>query len=356
LHGCLDGRIVVLITLACLLPPCGLCSVFLRISRADRRGEPTSLLAHRLLYGIAFLLPLIALVPAAGASAIGPAPSGNQARGGIPDSFLYFSPQDPSQALLVEKASQRAYLYRSSNLSRPFRSYPCSTGENSGPKSERNDKRTPEGIYYATNSFQERDLAARYGVRAFPIDYPNPLDQQLGRTGYGIWLHGTNEALKQRDTNGCVVFRNKDIIDLSPYIDERQTPIIITEKINFVEEERIQREGRELKSLVMDWLRAWRESRVERYMSFYGKHCVAQGHNWHEWRVYHRRLSQKHRTRDIRIDDLHILREHRVVLARFSQTYQAGTFFSQGVKRLYLLKKSPEWKITYEFFEKNGSS
>jgi len=42
------------------------------------------------------------------------------------------------------------------------------------------------------------------------------------------------------------------------------------------------------------------------------------------------------------------------VLARFEQAYKADGFFSTGVKRLYLMKKSPEWKITYEFFTKQG--
>ncbi len=355
MQGCLDGRIVVLITLACLLLAFALFSTFTILRHACRRRsdtEYTSFLTRTALRGITFLVPFIVLAHTAGASIMGPVPLGNRAKGLIPDSFLYFSPRNPGQVLLVEKGSQRAYLYQSTNLAHPFRTYPCSTGENSGPKSARNDKRTPEGIYYVTNSFEERELASIYGVRAFPIDYPSPLDQGLGRMGYGIWIHGTNEPLKPRDSNGCVVFRNKDILDLSRYIHERQTPIIITQKINFVEQERLQREGEEFKKLVMEWLKAWREGKVERYMSFYGKDFVAQGKNWHQWRSYKKRLSEKYGTIGIRIDDLQILRENGVVLARFTQAYKADGFFSNGVKRLYLQKKSPEWKITHEFFTK----
>ncbi len=297
-------------------------------------------------------MPFIALAHIAGASILGPVSLANQTKGLIPDSLLYFSPQKPGQALLVEKATQRAYLYRSTDLTQPFQIYHCSTGENRGPKSVKDDKRTPEGIYYVTNSFKEQELASIYGVRAFPIDYPSPLDHELGRKGYGIWIHGTNEPLKPRDTNGCVVFRNKDILDLSPYIHERQTPIIITQKINFVEKGRLQREGAEFKKLVMGWLEAWRASQIDRYMSFYGKDFVAQGINWHQWRAHKKRLSEKYGSIDIGIDGLQIFRENGVVLVRFTQTYKADGFFSNGVKRLYLLKKSPEWKITYEFFTK----
>ena len=295
-------------------------------------------------------MSFIALAHLACASVLGPVRLGDQAKGLIPDSFLYFSPRNPGQALLVEKATQRAYLYRSTDLLKPFRVYPCSTGERSGPKSARNDKRTPEGIYYVTNAFKEHELASIYGVRALPIDYPSPLDRELGRKGYGIWIHGTNESLKPRDTNGCVVFRNKDILELSRYIHMRQTPIIITRKINFIEKGRLQREGAKLKTLVMEWLEAWRRSHIERYMSFYGEDFVAQGKNWHQWRAYKKRLSEKYSRIDIRIDDLQIFRENGVVLARFAQTYRADGFFSTGVKRLYLMKKSPDWKITYEFF------
>jgi murein L,D-transpeptidase YafK len=117
----------------------------------------------------------------------------------------------------------------------------------------------------------------------------------------------------------------------------------------------VRKEGARLKSLVMDWLRAWRDSRLERYMSFYGKDFVGQGKDWHQWRAYKKRLSDRYSTIDIQIDDLQILRQNGVVLVRFTQTYQADAFFSHGVKRLYLLKKSPEWKINYEFFKKRGS-
>jgi murein L,D-transpeptidase YafK len=355
LQGCLDRRITALITLACHYLPFALFSFSSTIRHAYRRlfdTEYASLLKHVALRGIALLVPFIVLAHTAGASIMGPVPLENQDKGLVPDSFLYFSPQNQCHALLVEKASQRAYLYQSTSLAHPFRTYPCSTGENSGPKSERNDKRTPEGIYYVTNSFKEQELASVYGVRAFPIDYPSPLDQELRRMGYGIWIHGTNEPLKPRDTNGCIVFRNRDILELSRYISEWQTPIIITQKITFVEEQRIQREGAEVKKLVMEWLKAWRESQVERYMSFYGKDFVAQGRNWHQWRAYKKRLSKKYDKIDISINDLQIFRENGVVLARFTQTYKADGFFSNGMKRLYLLKKSPEWKITYEFFTK----
>lgn len=355
MHGCLDGRVVALISPACLALAFALVSAFSAIRAAHGRLSGTgcaSLLQCAALLGIIVPAPGIALAHAQGDSVMGQIPSENHAEGLIPDHFLYLSPQNPVRALLVEKASQKAYLYRSTDLSRPFRTYPCSTGERSGPKSAQNDKKTPEGIYYVTNSFKEQELTSIYGVRAFPIDYPNPIDRELGRTGYGIWIHGTNQPLKPRDTNGCVVLRNEDILDLSQYIHEGQTPIIITQKINFAEEERLEREGAELKKLVMEWLKPLRESRVEQSTPVYAKDFMAPKKDWHQWSAHKKRLSETYGAMDREIDGLQIVRENGVVLARFIQTYRSDGSFIKGVKRLYLTKKSSEWKVAYEFFTK----
>jgi len=252
----------------------------------------------------------------------------------------------------VEKSSQRAYLYQTSNVDRPVKVYTCSTGENEGPKSDRDDKRTPEGIYFITNSFKKKDLSSTYGAGAFPIDYPSPRDRKLGRRGYGIWIHGTNESLKPRDTNGCIVFRNEDIIELSGYLSDRHTPIIVTQRINFIEKKELQEERAELKRFIMGWLEAWKEGRIDLYMSCYPKEFMATGKNWHQWRAHKRRLSKKYGRIDITLDGLQILKENGIALATFNQTYKAGGFFSVGKKRLYLQKGSPEWKIMDEFFQR----
>jgi murein L,D-transpeptidase YafK len=87
-------------------------------------------------------------------------------------------------------------------------------------------------------------------------------------------------------------------------------------------------------------------------MSFYRKGFTAAGKNWHQWRAHKRRLSEKYGKIDIEIDNLQILKENGIALAKFNQVYKASGFFSVGEKRLYLQKKSPEWKIMDEFFKK----
>jgi len=304
---------------------------------------------HALL-GIKLVLLVIIYPQITGAALTKPATIGPKHKILVPDSLLCFPPQDPGYVLLVEKSTQRVYLYQTDYLDHPLKVYPCSTGENKGPKTERDDKRTPEGVYFTTNSFKEKDLSSIYGACAFPIDYPNPKDRKLGRKGYGIWIHGTNQPLKPWDTNGCVVFRNEDIIELSRYLSRGHTPIIITKKIEFIEKEQLQKESAELRRLVMDWREAWSQGHIDLYMSFYDEEFTVGGKNWRQWWAYKRRLSEKYG--EIEIDNLQILRENGIVLAKFDQTYRANGFFSVGERRLYLQRKSPEWKIVGEFFNK----
>ncbi len=310
------------------------------------------LLIKSSLLTIKLLLLLIISPHITGAALTRPVPLDGKVKDLVPDSVLYFPFQNPGYILLVEKSTQKAYLYKAVNVDHPLNVYPCSTGENRGPKSDRNDKKTPEGIYFVTNLFKEKDLSSIYGARAFPIDYPNPRDHKLGRKGYGIWIHGTNEILKPWDTNGCIVFTNKDILELSRYIGEKHTSVIITQKINFIEKKEHQKEGVELKRLIMDWLEAWSRGNIDSYMSFYCKDFTAKGKNWYQWQAYKKRLSEKYGKIDIKINKLQILRENGITLAKFDQVYKANGFFSVGEKKLYLQKKGPNWKITDEFFNK----
>jgi murein L,D-transpeptidase YafK len=270
----------------------------------------------------------------------------------VPDSILYLPLQNPGYALLVEKSTQKAYLYQANRVDHPLKIYHCSTGENKGPKSKKNDKKTPEGVYSITNSFKKKHLSSIYGACAFSVDYPNPRDRKLGRKGYGIWIHGTNQSLKSWDTNGCIVFSNKDIKELSKYIRERHTPIIITQKINFIEKKKLQKERAELKGLIMNWLTAWNQGPIDIYMSFYSKAFTAKEKNWSQWRAYKKRLAKKYGRINITIDNLQILKENEIVLAKFDQFYEGNGFISVGEKRLYLQRNGLEWKITDEFFKK----
>lgn len=273
-------------------------------------------------------------------------------QGLVPAILLKWPKNSSDYVVMVDKFAQKAFLYNKHNLYKPERIYNVSTGENNGPKSKTNDRKTPEGIYFFTNSFVERELAPIYGARAFPINYPNSIDKKEGRSGYGIWFHGTNKPLKPRDSNGCIVLTNRDINELATFIKLNNTPVIISSRIGRVHPDKLEKERRELETIIENWRRAWEGKNIEGYMSFYHRKFTSGGKDVKQWKRYKSRLNKRYKRIRVEIADLQLLENDGLVMANFSQTYRTSGFKSQGLKRLYLRKNSNQWRIIGEFFSK----
>jgi murein L,D-transpeptidase YafK len=270
----------------------------------------------------------------------------------VPSSLLYRPSQGSDYVILVDKSAQKTFVYQWKDLSRPLRTYECSTGENDGPKARQNDKKTPEGIYFFTHSYFEKDLAPIYGIRAFPIDYPNPMDKKKGNGGYGIWFHGTDKPLKPNDSNGCIVLENHNIDDLASFITLYDTPAVICSRIEMVERSQLEKEKREMLEIIETWRRAWQGKMVDQYMSFYSRRFTLGGRDWNQYKEYKARLARTYRQIMVDIENLWLLRNGSTILAKFDQRYQTEKLQSEGEKRLYLQQNSKEWKIIGEFFQR----
>ena len=268
----------------------------------------------------------------------------------VPNCILHFSGNNPEHILIVEKSAQRAYLYRSDNIDNPMTIYKCSTGKNKGAKSEVNDKKTPEGVYFINKAFSKKYLSPIYGARAFSIDYPNRWDRRLGRKGYGIWLHGTNRPLNERDTNGCIVFNNKDIIELSKYLVTFHTPIIITQEINATDRNSLKKEVQGLKSFLLDWITSCKKDSKASCAAFYSKIFHDKESISHQTSSYKMLLYKKMGIIDMEIDNFEIYRENGVVLSKFTMNFIGKHFFTTWESRLYLFKNENKWKIVEESF------
>jgi murein L,D-transpeptidase YafK len=272
----------------------------------------------------------------------------------VPAPIVNWPENGSDYIVMVDKSAQKIFLYHRNDPFVPHKIYRCSTGENEGPKTKKNDRKTPEGIYFFTKSFVDRELSSIYGVRAFPIDYPNVIDKKKGKKGYGIWFHGTNEPLKPRDTNGCIVLDNQSIDQLATFIKLHETPIIISPKMKMIGSEKLEKDRKELEKLVEDWKSAWETKEIDRYMSFYSPRLFsAGGKNWNQWKRHKTWLARRYRQIQVEVEDLLLLKHDSMVLARFQQRYSTAGFSSQGEKRLYLEQNSNQWKIVAEVFDKS---
>lgn len=223
----------------------------------------------------------------------------------IPACFISWK-NGPDYAALVDKSRQKVFVYSKKDIFNPYKIFNCSTGKNKGPKTEENDAKTPEGIYFFTKSVDDKYLTPIYGAHALPIDYPNIIDRKEGKGGYGIWFHGTDKVLKPYDSNGCIEMENRDIKELAKLITLFETPVIIESSIEMVPENKVESLRRELTEII------------------------------------------KKRRIDAVIKNLSLFYHNGVIVASFDQIYKTNSSEKHARKRLYLTKESNRWKIVDE--------
>ncbi len=145
---------------------------------------------------------------------------------------------DQKFALVMDAQRARIYLYENVNGIPTLRSdYYVSQGKFGVDKAKEGDQRTPIGVYFITNRLPGAKLPDFYGPGALPLNYPNEWDKLRGRGGSGIWLHGvpaTNYSRPPLASDGCVVLANPDFLKVSAMVDIAKTPVVISDRLNFV--------------------------------------------------------------------------------------------------------------------------
>ncbi|MDD2671593.1 MAG: L,D-transpeptidase family protein [Syntrophales bacterium] len=186
----------------------------------------------------------------------------------VPDSIVYLS---TGTVVVVDKQAQKLYVFQRNNGGNIVRVFeaPCSTGKKTGAKQESGDAKTPNGIFFATRFFQDRELSSVYGSMAFHLDFPNLHDRRAGRNGSNIWIHGTNKPLQPFQSNGCVVLRNRDIERLAGYICLWKTPVIIQESVHWTSPGQKSPDREELERVLFAWDRGLNEGDMQLLESLY---------------------------------------------------------------------------------------
>lgn len=264
---------------------------------------------------------------------------------------------ESGNAILVEKDTQRLFIYadRPGGPVKVFEK-PCSTGEASGIKEVAGDKKTPEGVYFVKDIYEDRYLSPIYGRKAFPTDYPNYLDVRAGRNGSAIWLHGTNKKLKPMDTNGCIALNNDAVVQLTDFIEMDQTPVIITNVIHNTDPADLEKQ----KNAVNDWLQKWAngiESGVyHRYLAFYHPEFLPDMAWWEDWRKLSSKFAGKKHRLTITIERTGIYRYEDVYVIVFNM----GVSLREkrvgfGRRKLFVKNGGEEYRIIgdlYQAYEK----
>lgn len=216
--------------------------------------------------------------------------------------------------------------------------HPADIGRKAGNKFHLGDHRTPEGLYFFSQSLDAQQLNFdEYGEHAFTTDYPNFFDRLERKTGNGIWLHGIpdKKSLK-RGSRGCVVVRNNIIKTFSPYVQLNKTPILISDKVDWVPAPELESK----RSAVLKWLESWRSAweakNLDQYMTYYGNEFRSMKMDRDKWREYKKGLNEKYQYIKIKTVNPYVISNGKEVIIRFIQEYQSDQKADYGEKTLYL--------------------
>jgi murein L,D-transpeptidase YafK len=167
-------------------------------------------------------------------------------------------------------------------------SFHMSIGQQGDGKQRSGDRRTPLGAYFVTEQLDTARLHEKYGVTAFPLDYPNAWDRRAGRDGDGIWLHGVDRNGGQRpklDTDGCIALPNADLSSLIPAFEDNVTPVLVTRKIDWVAAGESASLRVELESRIEVWRKSQIKADLYEYLALYDDEFARWGMNKAEWSV-----------------------------------------------------------------------
>lgn len=256
----------------------------------------------------------------------------------------------PYTFLGVSKKDQLLYVYQFNGSEfDTIEKYPCTTGKNSGSKEKEGDGKTPEGTYLVTSKLDGSRLLPKYGIAAFPLNYPGIIDKRLKKDGDGIWLHGTPIERPPYNSDGCIVISDKHLIKIMKYISPGKTFIYISETpervlIPFV---------KEVKDVVEKWREGWESLNIDTYLSFYDEKFYSKGKDKKQWTSYKKNVNRNKKFVKVELSNIQIIpygetKLGEISIVRFRQKYSSSNFRSSVNKILYLVKRDSSWKIIAE--------
>jgi murein L,D-transpeptidase YafK len=272
--------------------------------------------------------------------------------GTIPSQFLALSPRN-RHAIAVDASRSRLYLFENTPQQlRLVADFYISVGKSGIEKMVEGDARTPLGVYFIISNLDRKSLSDFYGSGALPINYPNVLDSKRGKTGRGIWLHGTppNQfARAPLSSDGCVVLSNPDLEFISRTVEIRTTPVVISPRLDWVAPHSVQAVRKPFEDTLAAWRSAKSRGDVDQLLRFYTPDFKSFDKTLAEWVPSLRSEVDKVRGKPIQLKDLSYLRwtdGNDTMVVTFGEV--ADGAISGPTKRQYWIRQGSEWKIFFE--------
>ncbi len=290
-----------------------------------------------------------------------PAPAAMRIDGSSPELLrghpanLFQLPRSVKNALVFDLRDNRMHIYEADEGgSNPIGDYFVAVGKNGIEKRREGDEKTPVGIYFVSSYISGDSLPAIYGVGAFPISYPNAWDRRLGRTGSGIWIHGTDKdeaSLLPQSSRGCLTLRNADFMTLSQFVRIRRTPVIVSDAVSWTSPAEQQADRASLAAAIEIWRGDWESLNSDAYFRHYSADFRTDSQTRAAWITYKRRVNSSKTYIRVGVDDIGIYAypgEQELFLVTFEQSYQSNNFRGRKWKHQYWRREAGDWRIVHE--------
>ena len=272
--------------------------------------------------------------------------------GTIPSQFLSLSMRN-RHAIAVDASRSRLYLFENTATGMLLvADYYVSVGKLGIEKTVEGDQRTPLGVYFITSNLNRKSLKGFYGSGALPINYPNQLDVKRGKTGGGIWLHGTPPTQYARAplaTDGCVAIANPDLSRIIKTVEIRSTPVVIAQSLKWVPPLSLKADTQSFENALQSWSKAKSSGDIAQITQWYADDFNALGKTLADWKPSLLAEVRQQAGRGVELKEVSYLRwtdSSDTMVVTFSELIK-GTRTGR-TKRQYWSRQGTRWTIFFE--------
>jgi hypothetical protein len=253
----------------------------------------------------------------------------------------------------VDTVKARLYLFENSAEGpRLLADYYISVGKAGVGKNVEGDQRTPLGVYFITSNLDPKSLKDLYGTGALPVNYPNVVDLRRGKTGSGIWVHGTPSTQFTRApqaTDGCVAVSNPDLDRIIRTVEIRTTPVLIGENLSWVGPAELDTQKKMFTNTLQTWARTKQGGQESALLTFYANDFIADGKDLSQYRLNLRAELTRLGNQTVQLSDISLIRwtdEADLMVVTFGEVVTGQR--SGRTIRQYWQQRANTWKIIYE--------
>ncbi len=261
-------------------------------------------------------------------------------------------PRLSPNVIVADKTKRKLSVFDRPSLETgtPRQQFDIDIGKNEGPKTKRDDKKTPEGIYLLEQKKTQPEIPYDlYGVMAFTTNYPNFFDKFENKTGDGIWLHSVPDTIPlTRGSKGCVILRNDALKKVEDYISLNKTFLLINDQINWLTQAEHAKEKEFAMSWMEQWKTQWQAQDLDNYIKNYSEEFSAPNFNKKSWLAHKQKLKKMYKFVKVGLSDPQIFHLKNQYIFQFIQDYESDGHKDTGLKTLYVFKENGNLKIQRE--------